>query len=334
MPERIKSHSDPRLKNAYEAALSQHGGRPDVWGVDIGYRYDGTRMRPEDGLFVRVHVSPEVAASDPRAGTGQPPLAMAFSAAAIPDTLEGVPLVRIHAKYGKHHQVGGGTTASDVHKRTVVVNPLRPGVQVAQQNGTGGTLGLIVVDLLSGEFSILSNEHVLQVAGVVNPTIVQPTFLAGGTPVATFTRAVGHPTGDAALAALGNPTARPLSAVQFGTRVVVAGPDDVVVGDVVRKSGAASGITDGVVDGIGRYRMADNESVGMDGFRIVAKPRNRDISKPGDSGAVWFRKSDHKGVGLHVGGDITVTDPVLRPAIAAHLPAVLQALNAAIRPVP
>jgi hypothetical protein len=329
MAKPITNPNDAQLQSAYAAALAQYGEQSDVCGVDIGYRYAGTRMMPNDGLVVRVHRSSKLSASDESARAERRMTARASSAAAVPPTMEGVPLVFLHAKYARHQGGSRGATAQDVHKRVVLVDPLCPGVQVAQRNGTGGTLGLIVFDLELEEFSILSNEHVLRVAG--GHEIDQPELAKGGTQVATFTRAIAHPTGDAALARLNKN--RTLSAVQFGTKVVVAAAANVLIGDVVQKSGAASGLTTGVVDGIGRYRMADNEKLGMDGFRIVAKPRNRDVSKGGDSGAVWFRKSDHKGLGLHVGGDITVANLERRPAIAAHLPAVLQALRAEIRPI-
>jgi hypothetical protein len=329
MPKPITNANDPQLPKAYLAALAQYGDQPDVCGVDIGYRYAGTRMLPNDGLVVRVHRSPKLSESDEGARARRP-MAKASAAAAVPAIVEGVPLVVLHAKYARHQGASGGTAAPDIHKRLAHADPLCPGVQVAQRNGTGGTLGLIVFDLDLEAFSILSNQHVLRVDGA-SPEIDQPELARGGTEVATFTRAIANPIGDAALARLDKKLT--LSAVQFGTKVVVAAAANVRIGDVVRKSGAGSGLTTGVVDGIGCYRMDDNEKP-MDGFRIVAKPRNRDISTNGDSGAVWFRKSDHKGLGLHVGGDITVANLERRPAIAAHLPAVLQALNADIRPIP
>jgi len=89
-----------------------------------------------------------------------------------------------------------------------------------------------------------------------------------------------------------------------------------LLGQQAQKSGKASGRTFGVVEGVGmyvmRYEELANPLVFMNGLRIVPRPEypGDEISKAGDSGAVWFYldKSDPEnskaiGIGLHVDGE-------------------------------
>jgi hypothetical protein len=72
----------------------------------------------------------------------------------------------------------------------------------------------------------------------------------------------------------------------------------------------------------------------MEGFRIARgnpdEGCQEDLSARADSGSVWYRTSDNNGLGLHVGGDISVADETIRPAIACHLSKVLERLEVAI----
>ena len=97
-------------------------------------------------------------------------------------------------------------------------------------------------------------------------------------------------------------------------------------------------VTSGIVDGIGRYMLDRTRVQGMDGFRVVCASRESttpcdgELSGHGDSGSVWYRQSTIVGVGLHVGGDVSAPDPNRQPAIACHLPRVIQRLGVSISP--
>ncbi|MCK4125582.1 hypothetical protein HFK83_24865 [Ralstonia pseudosolanacearum] len=76
------------------------------------------------------------------------------------------------------------------------------------------------------------------------------------------------------------------------------------------KSGAVSGITEAIVDGIGGVYQLDYSNFGlgplwMRGFRLVKDPGSTaaSISEPGDSGALWVDPQSRAAVGLHFGGE-------------------------------
>jgi hypothetical protein len=106
------------------------------------------------------------------------------------------------------------------------------------------------------------------------------------------------------------------------------------LGDKVEKDGMGTGIRCGFVDGIGLYHIRGPGNPPMEGFRIARGNPGEDcvddVSAHADSGSVWYRISDKKGLGLHVGGDISVTNANLRPAIACFLTRVLDRLDVMI----
>jgi hypothetical protein len=141
--------------------------------------------------------------------------------------------------------------------------------------------------------------------------------------------------GDAAIAVLNG--ARQISSVQESTTVEVRTTRRAFLGDTVAKSGRTTGVTTGVVDGIGRYRIA--YSVGtheIEGFLIRAavdgNPDNIEISGAGDSGSLWYDPVTHEGLGLHFAGESDPA-PAAEYALACHLDAVLDELNISLEPV-
>jgi hypothetical protein len=88
-------------------------------------------------------------------------------------------------------------------------------------------------------------------------------------------------------------------------------------------------LTSGVIDGIGRYRLGD-DAPWMDGFRVAALIRSAaQLSRPGDSGAAWYRTEDGRGIGLHVGGTLG-GEGSMPAAIACVLQAVLARLGVSV----
>ena len=279
---------DADIERRYDAALMFARGDRTVVGVDVGFVYD-QRGRMTGTVDVRVHR---------RTSKSIGPVA-----------------------------VGAATTEPSRGAMNVSHSgTIGPGVRIANPRCTFGTLGLIVFDATTRRPLIMSSSHVLGYPGTSPGERVDliPAGTAKPRPIATFSRAVNDMTGDAAVA-------EPIPGVEIDgveiDGVGVARAAMPQLGDVVEKVGAATGRTCGVVDGVGRYFMASGGH-GMLGFRIVRGTPNgtRDLALPGDSGAVWYRQGDRAGVGLHVGGDQSVTDESLQPAIACYLPLVLNTL--------
>ncbi len=121
-----------------------------------------------------------------------------------------------------------------------------------------------------------------------------------------------------------------------GKKTYVLDPDD--LGKEVWKSGKATGVTRGMIDGIGLYffNYAGVGRVPVEGFKIVPtladKGKDIEISAPGDSGALWVidgqdgKDGEIKGVGLHVDGEKT-DSPADEHALACHLDKVLEKLG-------
>jgi endonuclease G len=334
MPEPKATAADPirELTAAYRTALAMFGGREEISGIDIGYRVDDNGERTEE-LAVRIHYAGETP------GPGFK-LADAFLRAA-----DGVPLVVVPAAYTLHEAQTSppAETSSSLPPRRRYVDPLRPGVSISHWRTTGGTLGLVVYDLFSGRPCLLTNHHVLvpPPSGRADESVVQPAANDGGMAplhtVAHVVRSMLDIDGDAAIAELTG--SRGVDQAQWESNVVIRMVRDPVLGDVVEKSGVRTGVTRGVVDGIGRYYVSPANPGGMDGFRVVASPgsngRTSDdgLVAHGDSGAVWYRVSDSAGVGLHVGGDIGDLDPNRSTAVACYLSRVMRRLGVSITPL-
>ena len=316
------------LSAAYRTALAMFGGREEISGVDIGYRIDDNGERTEE-LAVRIHY----AGDSPGPGFK---LADAFLRAA-----DGVPLVVIPAAYALHEAPASAhVETGSLPPRRRRVDPLRPGVSISHWRTTGGTLGLVVYDLFSGRPCLLSNHHVLvpPPSAGGDESVVQPAADHGGmTPLHTVARVVRSMLdvdGDAAIAQLNG--SRGIDQAQWESDVVVRVVRDPALGDVVEKSGVRTGVTRGIVEGIGRYYVSPANPAGMDGFRVVSSAENGaaddDLVARGDSGAVWYSVRDGAGLGLHVGGEVAESRPG-RAAVACYLSRVMRRLGVSIAPL-
>lgn len=318
-----------RLQSIYTSTLARYKSNKTISGVDVGYRYDNGKRT--DAIAVRLHYRGEQL---PRTSRGIP----------IPDVeIVEEDLQFVLASYDLHATMA-------LSPRARLTEPLQPGVSVALEKGAGGTLGLIVYDMQTGKKCALSNCHIF--AGLVGvndkSSIVQPPNnhmlqkLLGDDPnvIGTLLRWIDDRDGDAAVALLN--TRRKVELTQFGTSVVVKEIVAPSLGDRVQKSGASTDVTDGFIDGIGHYFTSGDTRTdgtrGMDGFRIMpleqadGRRGTADLSAPGDSGSVWYRPDDHAGVGLHVGGDASVANPLGESAIACALETVLARLKVQVKP--
>lgn len=288
---------------------------PDVTGVDFGILYrDGKRRGRGHGI--RFHVARKLPEADLREGDR------------LPGEIGGVPCDVVVGSYQPH--------APD---RLGPVDPAIPGISIGNvpRQGTG-TLGCFVADLTDGRICLLSNWHVLCGSTGAEPDdmISQPgprhLGLDPARPIARLRRwaELGHGL-DAAIASMDDGLRYHLQPFEVSTTPAgVAAPK---VGMRVIKSGAISGATRGVIEGVvGSYPM-DYSPYGdarrwMDGFRVVPDPAHPDgeISLGGDSGAVWIDIATGAAVGLHFAGEDGL-GPQAEYALAHPMPAVCTRLR-------
>jgi endonuclease G len=311
---------DERLQHAYEVAASTYGDREYVTGIDVGYKH--VRKAPTETIAIRFHVVRKIPS---------PSLDVKEK---FPPEIDGVPTDLIEAVYVAR---AAATPSSGRRKRR---DPIQPGISVSHMRVLSGTLGAVVYDKTSGEACILSNWHVL--AGSDSAKQGDPIIQPGSTDqgrrprdtVAQLGRSVLGPDGDAAIGILNKN--RRVREDQFGTGVVLREARMPVLGEILQKSGRATGVTSARVDGVGQYTIT--YSVGrrsVDGFKLVpvaiGNPGNQEISGEGDSGSVWFCPDTNEAVGLLFAGEVS-TAPSEEHALACYMPRVLSALNVSLSP--
>lgn len=210
----------------------------------------------------------------------------------------------------------------------VVFNPLQGGISVASERLFGyGTLGLIVEDRDTGEKMVLSNWHVLAASeyAMRGDRIFQPGYGDGGTRDNTIALLERHTFAqgiDAAVGKLTDSRGWTNNQLEIGP---VTGSLTPALGMLVTKSGRASHVTHGVIDGIeGEYPLYYGGVLRRIKYvhRIVPAPGYDEVSRAGDSGSCWVKEATHEAVGLHFAGQ---DDP--ETALAIAMPQVLDALN-------
>ncbi|MCK6209602.1 S1 family peptidase [Georgenia sp. EYE_87] len=195
------------------------------------------------------------------------------------------------------------------------VRPLRPGASVAHQAVSAGTLGGFVTVAGDPGTFLLSNHHVLVgPSGRAGDPVVQPAPADGGSvedrvgSLTTFAPLTsGEPAlVDAALARLDDGVeadpAYPVGAL--------TGVAEVVGDDVVQKVGRTTGITDGHVTAIELDGLVVGYGAGVGELTFddqieVEGAGEQPFSAGGDSGALVYRPSDGRAVGLLFAGSET-----------------------------
>ncbi len=284
-----------------------------IVGVDVGYKYKARKRTSE--LALRFHVRAKV------------PESLLSHDAVIPRVIGDMFTDVIEANYIPNSQ-----------SRLTRCDPIRPGVSVSRSNTTHGTIGAIVKDNETGRLALLSNWHVL----VANETttgdihIVQPSAVDGGTApidtVATVLRSLISDDGDAAIAILNDE--RSVDFKMFDTGVVLKGCRLPSPNEVLEKSSRSTGVSRAVIDGMGRYKIPYSiGDVEIDGFRLIPvdldNHENIEISRSGDSGAIWYDPDSWEGIGLHIAGE-SDPDPTKESAIACYLERVLEVLDVSL----
>lgn len=275
-------HGDARVTKkvwrAFQLALARYSHRPDVTGVDIGYKWKGGKRKSE--IVIRIHLREKF----------QP--AHVTRRERIPLTINGVRTDVIQATYAD--------SACFDPVRATARDPFQPGLSIGRQGGATGTVGLIVTYDVKVKKAILSCRHILAGGNSPQPgdAILQPGPDDGGRAanrVATLER-VDVPT-DSAIALLTDE--RPHTLEQFGSGVVVSGTRFPKMGNVLEKSSRTTGVQHGLIDGIGVYEGLKFS------FHLVPEDDAAEcrISEPGDSGAVWYDPVTRQAVGLHAKGE-------------------------------
>lgn len=291
---------------------------PDVEAVDFGILYRAGKRRGR-GHGIRFHVARKRQTADLSAD------------AILPSEIDGVPCDVVIGVYEPH-----------APNRLGPLDPIMPGISIGNvpRQGTG-TIGCFVRDVAGEGSCLLSNWHVLcgSTDAEAGDLISQPgPRHLGLDPARTIGRLLrwaelSHGL-DAAVASLD--TGLGIDPCPLGIPNPPSGVTAPVVGMRVMKSGAISGETQGVIDGIGGIYLMDYSPFGdgkrwMDGFRIIPVPASpeAEISLAGDSGSVWIDLATGAAVGLHFAGE-DGAGPLAEYALAHPMRAVCDRLGIAI----
>jgi hypothetical protein len=307
----------PDVANALTAAKRLARSLDNIRAVDYGFAYeDGKRT---ERTSVRFHMNRKQRLS--QLTTDQK----------LPKTIEGIEVDVLEIGYIPH---AGSPRAPQA--------VLQPGLSVGNlKQRTTGTLGALVRDLATNDLCILSNWHVLcgGPEAAVGDGISQPGPMdLGSNPartVASLERWLRLSEQlDAALARLA-PDVESIEQL-FDTAITPTATTAPLLGMPVIKSGAVSGVTHAVVDGVsGSYRL-DYTGFGdgpqwMSGFRLVPDPATpaTALSLEGDSGSLWAESATGRAVGLHFAGEDDQT-PLNDYALAHPIDDVFARLNIAL----
>lgn len=202
--------------------------------------------------------------------------------------------------------------------RKTRIDPVVPGVSVANKRVSAGTIGCIVFDQQSGAPYILSNWHVLHgPSGKIGDDIVQPGPHDDNrvelNSLGKLVRSHIGAAGDCAIATIED-RAFLQDVLDLGVRVEKIG--DPNLDDKVIKSGRTTNVTHGIVTRIHTVAKIDyGGSIGeqeVGGFEIGPDEDNPafngEISMGGDSGSAWlFKAANGKPTkimaGLHFAGE-------------------------------
>jgi hypothetical protein len=305
---------DPKITAVHERALheaiARYAHRPEVTGIDVGFKVKGGRRTPR--VSVRLHVREKV----PR---GQLAPRERFAA-----RIHGVPVDVLQAAYHDETGLSGAPGENAWEMRTTAATQLRPGLGLSHVRGPAGTLGLMLVDRTSRRKCLLGAGHVLAPGVNYRPgdPILQPAREDGGADTAEVAQlARVHRETDAAIAWLS--AGRSYSPRPLGAGVDLSTPRFPRLGDVLEKSGRTTGVTRALVDGLGVF---EGLRFAMRLVPISEGYPQRAISRPGDSGAIWYDPTDGRAVGLH-GKGLVQPNNAVEVAVASSVMKVMEFLG-------
>lgn len=230
-------------------------------------------------------------------------------------------------------------------RRKTRINPIEPGISVANKKVSAGTIGCIVYDQKNGTPYILSNWHVLQGPnGNIGDEIVQPgPFDDNRVNLNRLGKLVRSHLGAAGDCAIASIEDRTIKKEIMDLEVLIEQIGEPDLGDKVMKSGRTTKVTHGVVTRIHTVTkinyggIVGNQFIG--GFEIGPDPNNPssngEISMGGDSGSAWvFKATNGKPTkvmaGLHFAGE-GENDPN-EHAIACYPKSVFEKLEISLQP--
>lgn len=279
----------------------------NITSVGIGYKQkDGKRT---DEVSVQFTVGRKVV-PEALAALDTTPIPESFVIGGVE-----VPTDVIQRDFVPDFRVVAESTAS---RRKSRINPIVPGVSVANRHVTAGTVGCIVFDRRNGSPYVLSNWHILHGPdGEVGDDVVQPGPHDDNriqlNRLGRLVRSHLGAAGDCAVASIEDRSFRQ-EILDLDVAVEQLGEPE--LDDKVIKSGRTTAVTHGIVTRVHTIAKLDyggsvgEQSIGA--FEIGPDPGrpapNDEISMGGDSGAVWlFKASNGKPTkvmaGLHFGGE-------------------------------
>lgn len=323
-----------QLRDFVRSRGSEYLKDPNITSVGIGYKKKNGKPTKEIAIQFTVEQKAEPEQLE-RLNTTLIPKSINIGGVEVPTDV-------IQRKFAVEYRLVAETQASDRKRR---IDPIFPGVSVANVRESAGTIGCIVYDRTNGTPYILSNWHVLHgPEGVIGDEIVQPGPHDDNrmhlNHLGKLVRShLGH-AGDCAVATIEDREFRP-SIMEL--KVVMEKLGDPELGDKVVKSGRTTGVTHGIVSRIHVITKIDyggstgEQEVG--GFEIELDPDmppdNGEVSMGGDSGSVWLFKSDTGKptniiAGLHFAGE-GPSDPN-EHAIACYSKSVFEKLEILLSP--
>jgi endonuclease G, mitochondrial len=327
MQERDLNSAD--VQAAVRQVAEEYLNDPNINSVGVGYREtDGERT---NDIVLQFTV-----------GTKFAPEALdAAPTREIPKTIEANGITfgtDVLEREFEPHQV----VAAPLADRKQRIDPMQPGVSIANFRVSAGTIGCFVQENATGRKRVLSNWHVLDGGGDVGDPISQPGSADDPRTTENFcgrlVRSHLGIEGDCAIASI---VGRGADDTILGLGTAVRRVADPALGDSVVKSGRTTAVTYGVVTRVQtvsklNYRSEGIKTIG--GFEIGPDPQrpaeNDEISMGGDSGSAWMAV-DEQGqaqdtmLGLHFAGE--ATEPA-EYALACYATAVFATLD--VSPIP
>jgi endonuclease G len=317
------------LKNFIRTRGAEYLKDPNISSIGIGYKIkDGKRT---DEIAIQFTVDQKI----------RPEVLAPLKTTLIPEsfTIDGKKISTdvIQRKFAAEYKI---VTEMQISERKKRMDPIMPGISVANVKVTAGTIECIVYDNESRIPYILSNWHVFQgPEGSIGDEIVQPgPFDDNRIEINKLGKLVRSHLGHAGDCAIATIEGREFVSNVMDLEVKVDEIGEAELGDKVIKSGRTTGVTHGVVTRIDTIAKIDYGGsigeqeigcfeIGIDQDKI---PENGEVSMDGDSGSMWiFKNDDGKPsnilAGLHFAGE-SFTSPT-EYAIACYPKSVFEKLQ-------
>lgn len=281
----VASQTIRKAESAMKAAMRRFGHRKNITGFATGFRRKDGKLTRE--ICVRIHVSDKIPKEELTEGQ------------AFPDQIDGVGIDVIRGRYVAGTERGQGVTRG---RHTVAA-----GLACGPVQGGRGTVGAIVVDAETQGLGLLSSWHVLWGASGKADDQVAVQGVAGMNPVASLSRSLLGRGGDAAFATFRQSVS--WLPVPVGLTMGLRPPRPPQLGEALIKSGAATQVTEAIVEAAGTYQIryetspGVRETVEIEAFMLSPATPGAEISRRGDSGACWLDPKTGEAVGLHIAGE-------------------------------